>query len=378
MPSFQRNSSRVLARLPILLVLISTGPVHPFSAAPGREGESVTRSYAVSVSVLGLFHPREFIVTAPPGHALVLQADEQTMVLEDSEIAAATIRIDGPDLTVSSGKQRLRVTHIKMAGRDDRSEDFILQITNKIKRRYHGKLAIRPAGGNLLAVVTLDLETAVRSVVAAESAPDTPMEALKAYAIAARSYFAAGRGRHPTFDFCDTTHCQFLRSAPPPASPVAQAVEATRGLILVYRSTPFAAMYTRSCGGRTRTPVQVGLPGAAYPYYSVECGQCRQHPVRWTSNIPAGQAWSLRPFDEGTRLQVGQRLGWSAVPSNDFSLTRKGDRLLLRGVGNGHGIGLCQAGAKAMAEAGADLREILEHYYPNTDIVQQSALSPRD
>jgi len=43
-----------------------------------------------------------------------------------------------------------------------------------------------------------------------------------------------------------------------------------------------------------------------------------------------------------------------------------------QGVGNGHGIGLCQAGAKAMAESGAGFREILEHYYPNTEIVKHS------
>src|SRR5208283_1270192 len=63
----------------------------------------------------------------------------------------------------------------------------------------------------LTAVVTMDLEPAVASVVAAEGTVDAPSEALKALAVAARSYFVAGKGRHRDFDFCDTTHCQFLR-----------------------------------------------------------------------------------------------------------------------------------------------------------------------
>jgi len=215
-------------------------------------------------------------------------------------------------------------------------------------------------------------------VVAAESAPDTPLEALKANAIAARSYFVAARGRHQSFDFCDTTHCQFLRTPPPPTSLAAQAVEATQGLVLTYRSRPIAAMYSRSCSGRTRTPAQLGLPSADYPYYSVECEHCRQHPVRWTSYLSVTEAGMLRPSDESARLAVARQFGWSAVPSNEFSVAKKGNHLLLAGVGNGHGIGLCQAGARAMAESAAGFREILQHYYPNTDIVQYSERNPLD
>jgi len=131
-------------------------------------------------------------------------------------------------------------------------------------------------------------------------------------------------------------------------------------------------MYTRSCSGQTRTPAELGLPAAAYPYFPVDCEYCHRHPIRWTSYIPAYQAGSLRASDETTRLAVARRIGWSAVPSNDFSLAKEGDRVSLRGVGNGHGIGLCQAGARAMAESGAVFREILLHYYPNTDIVRYS------
>lgn len=356
-----------------LLLLITANSTPQVSKAYARAHDGSPRADdAVSISVFGLFRPREFAVTAPAGHALILQAGEQRVVLESSGVSSATVRIDGPHLVVSSGRRELHATKVTVAGRGNESADFILEIPSKIKRQYHGTLDITPSSGNLLSVVTLDLETAVSSAVAAESSADTPLEALKAHAIAARSYFIAGRGRHRNFDFCDTTHCQFLRAAPPATSRVAVAVEATRGLVLAYQSMPFAAMYTRSCSGQTRTPAQVGLPAAAYPYFSVDCEYCRRHPVRWTSYIPAHQAESLRASDETARLAVARHIGWSAVPSNDFSSAKDGDRVLLRGVGNGHGIGLCQAGARAMAASGAGFREILLHYYPNTNIVRHS------
>jgi stage II sporulation protein D len=51
-------------------------------------------------------------------------------------------------------------------------------------------------------------------------------------------------------------------------------------------------------------------------------------------------------------------------------MRKEGEDIVLRGVGQGHGIGLCQAGAKAMAEEGADFRGILAHYYPNTVVTK--------
>lgn len=360
----------MLARCLAVLLLVGAGSDH-LSIAAGTLGAAAPGD-TVTVSVLGLFHSRELIVSAASGHGLILQVGEQSVVLDNSAVPSAIVRIDGSTLMVSSGAQELHASQATVTGRGNDAEDFILEIPGRIKRRYQGTLEIRPSSGVLLSILTLDLETAVASVVAAESAPDSPLEALKANAIAARSYLVAGRGRHRSSDFCDTTHCQFLRTPPPAASPPAQAVEATRGLVLAYQTMPFAPMYTRSCSGKTHTPVQVGLTAAAYPYYSVDCEHCRQHPVRWTSNLSARDVGLLRASDEGVRLEVARRLGWSAVPSNDFALTKDHDRVLLTGVGNGHGIGLCQAGARAMAESGASFQEILKHYYPNTAIVQRS------
>ena len=140
----------------------------------------------------------------------------------------------------------------------------------------------------------------------------TPLEALKAQAVIARSYFAAAGPRHDAFDFCDSTHCQFLREPPQPGSDAFRAASETRGLVLAYHGKPLAAMYSASCGGQTRS---LQSEGQGYEYRSVPCDFCRR-------NSP--------------------------------------------GVVQGHQLGLCQKGAAGMAASGAGFCEILQHYYPGT------------
>jgi len=348
------------------LVLVSVGSI--VLAQGARVADSSVGS--VQIGVLGLFHPHEFLLSVAAGSALVLHAGEERFVLETSSgIDSATVRISDRDVIVTAGPRVVRAAKLTVNGRRNEPVDFVLAVPERIQRRYHGTLEIRPSAGTLTAIVTMDRETAVASVVAAESTPETPLEALKAQAVAARSYLVAGRGRHHGFDFCDTTHCQFLRNPPPLNSAAARATAATRGLVLAYDSHPIAAMYTRSCSGRTRTPAELGLSPAAYPYFSVGCEHCRAHPARWSSRISAQDAATLHGSDESERLNIDRRLGWNAVPSNSFVVKTDRDQMILEGTGEGHGIGLCQSGAKAMAEAGADFRQILTHYYPNTTVV---------
>ncbi len=324
----------------------------------------------VRVGVLGLFHPVAFTMSAYAGSAMVVRAGEERFVLEKSSgVDSAAVRVSDNQIVVTSGTRVVRAPEVTVTARKGEPADFFLAVPGKITRHYRGTLKIKPSAGSLMAIVTMNCETAVASVVAAESVPDTPLEALKAQAVAARSYLLASRGRHPEFDFCDTTHCQFLREPPAPATAAAQAAAATRGLVLAYDSHPIAAMYTRSCSGHTRTPTDLGLAPTAYPYYSVECKHCLAHPARWSSRISAQDAATLRSSDESARLSIDRRLGWSTVPSNDFVVKAERDQVVVEGTGQGHGIGLCQAGAKAMAEEGADFRQILNHYYPNTMIV---------
>ncbi len=324
---------------------------------------------SVRIGVLGLFHPCQFMLNTDDVSALMVQTDHESTILEKSSSTDIVhIQALGNTVLLRTGTRTIRSSKLTATGRGNGPVNFTLGIPGRITRRYRGTIEIKSISGTLMAVVSMDLETAVASVVAAESLPGTPFEALKAQAVAARSYFVAGRGRHQGFDFCDTTHCQFLREPPSWDTSISKAVIATRGLVIAYQSVPVAAMYTRSCSGRTHTPAELGLPSANYPYYSVDCRYCREHPSRWESRISAKDIAEIHNSDESARLKIDRRLGWSAIPSDSYIMRKDGEQFLLQGTGQGHGTGLCQAGAKAMAQEGSDFRQILAHYYPNTMI----------
>ena len=338
-----------------ILVLVTAAPVH---------------AQDVRIGVLGLFHPAQLTVSAIPGTAVILHVGAKDFPLDSTSSVSKVIVHSRPDkVALGYGTQSLSAQKITGTGREGEPVDFLLAIPGKISRRYRGRLEITCKSGELVPVVTMDLETAVASVVAAETLPGEPVEAFKAQAVATRSYFVAGKGRHENFDFCDTTHCQFLRSPPTAESLAFKVVEATRGLVLEFDSHVVTAMYTRSCSGRTHTPAEVGLPSDRYPYYSVGCVYCRLHPARWQGRIAQKNAAGLVPLNEPARLRVARTVGWQTIPSNDFKMKNEDGEVVLDGVGQGHGIGLCQAGAKAMAERGENFREILAHYYPNAVLV---------
>lgn len=325
----------------------------------------------IHFGVLGLFHPRElvleqggeqvisvaggdragtpsFVLNGEPGHRqLVFRVEANRVIIGDKSATSwtATAR--------NGGFVALR-----------------LSVPGKIQRRYLGRVTIQAHNGELEAIVSIDRETAVASIVAAEMDETSPVEALKAQAVATRSFLAAG-ARHPDFDFCDTTHCQFLKSPPASNSRVLSAVRATRGLVLEYRDRPLAAMYSSRCGGHTRSLRDTNLdPGDGYPYYSVPCRWCQQHPFVWRSRV-GNSGRAPRSGDEKQRIAEARQWGWSAIPSSDFTATEDGSGWQLEGHSVGHGIGMCQHGAVGMAESGAGFREILDHYYPNTTLVLQ-------
>ena len=179
----------------------------------------VAAAQEIRIGVLGLFHPHQLELRASPGQALVIQAGNKSFVLERSSGQdAATIRASGDELILQVDNQVLRTPTIRADSRRDGPADFTIAVPGKLSRRYHGILVVKSGAGVLVPVVRMDLETAVASAVQAESDPDTPLEALKAQAVATRSYFVATRRQHHDFDFCDTTHCQFLREPPLPDS----------------------------------------------------------------------------------------------------------------------------------------------------------------
>ncbi len=344
-----------------------------FSAALSVHPQSRT----VRIGVLGIFHSQQLTLTADAQDGLLISAAQERLFLQPrSKCAVLRIRASANALVAACGAKEIKTDVLRATSRNQESTSFFLTAPGRLKRRYEGILEIKAKDGELIPVITMDLETAVASVVQAESAPETPPEALKAQAVVTRSYFIAGTGRHAGFDFCDLTHCQFLREPPAPDGPAAVATSATRGLVLAYNGKPVTAMFTRSCAGHTRTSQDIGLPSADYPYFSVECDFCYKNPVRWTREVSPADAALLFQRGEAGRLAIGRRLGWNAVPSNNFTAKVENGTVTLHGAGQGHGVGLCQRGARSMADHGSDFHEILEHYFPNTKL-QELPPGPR-
>ena len=322
----------------------------------------------VRIGVLGLFHPQELRLYPAGNEGLEVAIDDRPRRLgQDSPVA--TIHLVGDRLAVQFGVDSGAVSDRMLRTSDSLAANpagFWLEVPGKLKRRYAGTLEIHAHGTQLEAVVTMPLETAVASVVAAESPSGAGSEALKAQAVAARSFLVARQAGHADFDFCDTTHCQFLRSPPEPGSEPDKAARATRGLILEWRDDaanrdrPLAAMYARSCGGRTRTLREAGVRSNGYPYYAVRCDYCSRHPEVWQ------RAAKGAPLTEQERLAFNRIHGWGAMPS--LPASGAGSDGQIKGQGVGHGIGLCQLGAAEMARQGATFAQILAHYYPNTKL----------
>jgi hypothetical protein len=330
---------------------------------------SATAQQEIRFGVLGLFHPKELILQPEGSQVLSIKAQdtaENPAEVLNGETGHRLIIFRAEGDRVVAGTRS--VGSWTAAARDGGAAAFRLTVPGKFHRIYRGRLTIQARKGELLAVVAMDRETAVASIVAAEMVESAPMEALKAQAVATRSFLLAGQ-RHLDFDFCDTTHCQFLKSPPAATSRVTSAVQATQGLVLAYRGKPLAAMYSSRCGGQTRSLRDVGLnPGEAYPYFSVRCQWCQRHPATWQSRIGAsGQP--PQPGDERRRVAAARQWGWSAIPGSDFTATAESGGWRLEGHSVGHGVGMCQFGATGMAAAGAGFREILSHYYPNTELI---------
>jgi stage II sporulation protein D len=323
----------------------------------------------IRFGVLGLFHPQELLLEPEDRNILSVTAQDSTgnsrqILNGEAGHRQIVFRAEGGRVVVGTRS----ASGWTASARDGGAAGFRLIVPGKLRRVYSGRLMIQAQNGELEAVVAMERETAVASIVAAEMVESTPLEALKAQAVATRSFLAAAP-RHLSFDFCDTTHCQFLKSPPASDSRVAKAVAATRGLILAYRGKPLAAMYSSRCGGQTHSLRDVGMePGEAYPYYAVPCAWCRRHPLTWQSKI--GQsAQAPQSISESQRIALARQWGWGAIPGSSFTAIAEGDGWRLEGHSLGHGVGMCQHGAAGMAASGADFRAILVHYYPNTSLI---------
>jgi len=258
---------------------------------------------------------------------------------------------------------------------------------------WKGPLEVKRQGGRLLLTVRMPLEEYAAGVLAGESSTFTSQEALKAMAVAARTYAVRHLGRHrwEGFDFCDTTHCQDLRLAALSGRFRAIA-EATESELLWYQGSPAATYYHRHCGGVTEAAHNL-WPDVRAPYlreqadtFCVATGRGDWHsqvlkedlgralgigPLEVLRRTSSGRVAELRagrkPMTAPAFEQaLGRALGWDLVRSSRYEIIDRGDRLVFQGYGFGHGVGLCQTGAQQRGAQGHSYRQILEFYYPGT------------
>jgi stage II sporulation protein D len=264
-----------------------------------------------------------------------------------------------------------------------------------------GEVEVRRGAGGLDVIHAVAMEDYVAAVVEAEMPLGFPPEALKAQAVAARSFALAkklealseGRGWHLGSTVLD----QVYRAGTDPRARA--AAEATAGEVLAFEHEPVLAFFHSSCGGRTAGGAEA--LGRDLPYLvSVRCGRCEDAPrQRWTVDVPAaelgrlaglpgpvtgvqaaargpsGRVASLALSSGTARVALSgadlrQRLGYERLPSLAFEVHGGRRGVVFAGRGAGHGAGLCQWGAAGFARRGKGYREILAHYYPGTDVVR--------
>jgi stage II sporulation protein D len=280
-------------------------------------------------------------------------------------------------------------------------------------RRYRGELHLiagahaAERGCDLVNLVPM--ETYISSLLAKEMRADWPIEALKAQAVAARSYALAKMGTGiPRADQALPWHLesseknQVSGSFFDTTSQTDTAALSTAGEILFDQAgRPVEGFFHSKCGGRTLRPDQV-WSGHVEGYRGVDCPFCHKHGRRdWTQTMDKhrftallgrvlpnpgrlradavtlvpdrrGQA-ELRVYD-GNQAHVVRKaglrglLGREEIPSNHYRVVDLGARVRIEGAGYGHGVGMCQMGALELARRGYGYREILQHYFPELQV----------
>lgn len=294
----------------------------------------------------------------PPAEAQVAAQGKPAVRLTS---ASQPVHFDGPLLLTVPGAEPVRV-------------EFPMDVTVR--------------AGRLRFTVTMPREEYVAAVLAGESSVFGSGEALKAMAVAVRTYAVHFGARHAGegFDFCDTTHCQDLRLSAG-SERLRKAADGTEGEVLWFAGAPAAAYYSRHCGGMTEAGEAPYLPRqhdgfclARSPgewHTELSAGELRNAglslPVQILERTPSGRVkWLLAG---GRRLNaerflgvIGESAGWDRLRSSWFNIEEYNGRLAFEGRGSGHGIGLCQTGAANMGDEGRGYRDILAFYYPGTKI----------
>ena len=290
-------------------------------------------------------------------------------------------------------------------------------------RRYAGELRVFLNDQKLQIINYLKLEKYLKSVVGSEMPKEFPLAALQAQAIAARTYALKLLGKNEFFDIHSTQASQVYLGLEAETAKINRAVRSTSSLALFYENKLIEAVFHSSSGGRTENSGQVWKYQLPYLRSVIDYDQ-NSTKYRWSKKISSSELDKI--FSEigglnsiqikkksnsdrvlviklygpkGTKNISGKNLRKNLkLLSNKFDVNLKFNHinlekklnsdnkvvgnssleplppiptdyfLLVKGYGAGHGVGMSQWGAKAMAERGANFRKILRHYYTGVQI----------
>ena len=272
-----------------------------------------------------------------------------------------------------------------------------------------GRVEVWAEQGALVVVNALDLEEYVAAVVSSEVPTQWPAAALQAQSVAARTYavgqkiqLGPGARAHLGASVLD----QVYAGAAHPQGSAKAAAEATFGEVLTWEAAPISAWFSASCGGTSESAeAAFNTPANGAPYAPAQDDGDADRGYKgltWTVRRPlrtlsallkrqkrigseltgiavaektgSGRARTLRLSQtRGAAVSISgaefrQVVGYTALPSLLFTVVVEDGVAVFSGRGSGHGVGLCQWGARGRAARGEGYREILAHYYPGAEI----------
>ena len=401
----------------LLSVLIASACPFPLAAQSVDGKDSNATAPTVRVHLFGAAAPRAVAIRLQENRRAALFSGSSDRPLLELD-AGATLRITqrGEELRIEGPDGRLYARSIRL--RPERRDDpYAAAWRVKVEegrrrpkaRTYSGALTVTPSEGEELRLVnSVSLEPYVASVVASEYGFDD-LEGNKAQAVAARTYVLRTlREKGMDHVLPDHVGAQVYRGAGQVTRQTRRATEATEGEVAVFEGRPIRAVYHASSGGHTANNDDVwdtrrSLPylqarpdpyDDASPHHGWEISLDRSRLLDRLSDRYDGR---IRGFRIAERSEDGRaariellRRGASShvINGNDFRLfanrqtsgrglrstlfeaERQGDQYVFEGSGYGHGVGMSQYGARAMAQSGKSYREILSFYYPGVALAQ--------
>jgi len=268
-------------------------------------------------------------------------------------------------------------------------------------RIYEENVSASVSGGNLVFVNTLSLEKYVSGVVQSEilgSSDD--VEFFKIQAIAARTYCLANLNRHLAqgHNLCDCVHCQSYKGRCTQPDILRGTYETFNDVLVDSNNRLISTAYHSNSGGMTENAGNVWQADVPYLQSIVDTFSVGARNYEWEQTIPAkqwvdyfvskfGSKYSQPAYMEKiTKFEQPYRIAKWVIDSDTiltkdirthfklrsafFSVSPKGDNVVLKGKGYGHGVGLSQEGAIEMVKRGYSCMEILRFYYKDVKIVK--------